>query len=224
MGIKGFVIDNTEYKYDYTALDNAPVPDATLSQSGYAADAKSTGDQIADKLMLATLMPDNATVTVTGRKVTVKKNRVVVEKVSASSAYRCFELLSALEGHESTFGSADLTEFAYVPVCIDTDDNDLMIAVQWDAANRATKRNQLFVATMNSSTNATASAEVVADDSDVLTVVSLTTLLPAIATNKQFQLVYQNRNADYANGIRYWLFPQGKNSVNDFLATEGDTW
>ena len=52
MSIKGFQIgNNTAQKYDYPELDNkptVPVVDATLATTGAAADAKKTGDEIAD--------------------------------------------------------------------------------------------------------------------------------------------------------------------------------
>ena len=43
MSIKGFQIDGAVQRYDYTALDNKPVADATLSVSGGFADAAATG-------------------------------------------------------------------------------------------------------------------------------------------------------------------------------------
>lgn len=52
MSIKGFQIgEGSVQKYDYTELDNkptVPVVDATLTTTGAAADAKKTGDEIAD--------------------------------------------------------------------------------------------------------------------------------------------------------------------------------
>lgn len=46
MSIQGFIVNNQTYRYDYPALDNAPIIDSTLSQSGEAADAKATGDRL----------------------------------------------------------------------------------------------------------------------------------------------------------------------------------
>ena len=43
MSIKGFQIDGAVQRYDYTALDNKPVADATLSVSGGFADAAAVG-------------------------------------------------------------------------------------------------------------------------------------------------------------------------------------
>lgn len=43
MSIKGFQIDGAVQKYDYTALDNKPTTDTTLSVSGGFADAAATG-------------------------------------------------------------------------------------------------------------------------------------------------------------------------------------
>ena len=53
MSVKGFSFDGgaTVEKYDYNALDNKPaipVVDNTLSNAGYAADAKSVGDEITE--------------------------------------------------------------------------------------------------------------------------------------------------------------------------------
>lgn len=45
MSIKGFQIDGAVQRYDYTALDNKPSADATLSVSGGFADAKIVGDE-----------------------------------------------------------------------------------------------------------------------------------------------------------------------------------
>ena len=47
MSIKGFQIDGAVQRYDYTALDNKPVADATLSVSGGFADAAAVGNAIA---------------------------------------------------------------------------------------------------------------------------------------------------------------------------------
>lgn len=47
MSIKGFQIDGAVQKYDYTALDNKPTTDTTLSVSGGFADAAAVGNAIA---------------------------------------------------------------------------------------------------------------------------------------------------------------------------------
>lgn len=47
MSIKGFQIDGAVQKYDYTALDNKPIADATLSVNGGFADAAAVGNAIA---------------------------------------------------------------------------------------------------------------------------------------------------------------------------------
>lgn len=47
MSIKGFQIDGAVQRYDYTALDNKPVADATLSVSGGFADAAAVGAAVA---------------------------------------------------------------------------------------------------------------------------------------------------------------------------------
>lgn len=46
MSVKGFKFNDTVNKYDYNELDNKPTPDATLTKTGQAADAKAVGDQL----------------------------------------------------------------------------------------------------------------------------------------------------------------------------------
>lgn len=46
MSIKGFQIDGAVQRYDYTALDNKPIADATLSVNGGFADAAAVGNAI----------------------------------------------------------------------------------------------------------------------------------------------------------------------------------
>ena len=48
MSIKGFEIDGTIQRYVYSALDNAPVPDVSLSKNGVPADAATVGDAITE--------------------------------------------------------------------------------------------------------------------------------------------------------------------------------
>ena len=48
MSVKGFKFNDTVNKYDYNELDNKPTPDATLTKTGEAADAKAVGDQLSE--------------------------------------------------------------------------------------------------------------------------------------------------------------------------------
>ena len=71
MSIKGFQIgEGSVQKYDYTELDNkptVPVVDATLTTTGAAADAKKTGDEIADLKSALSDVDDAIAKTVTSK-------------------------------------------------------------------------------------------------------------------------------------------------------------
>lgn len=117
MSIKGFQIgDGAIQKYDYTALDNI-VTDSTLTQAGAAADAKKTGDEIADLKSALNEETDDKTITdfvvVVGEQVVSTTGAITENANAARSDY--------IPTDGATGLSFSTTEYLYNYVFYDAD-------------------------------------------------------------------------------------------------------